>query len=163
MKSEFIDIRRCPGKTARMNTTNAQNPANTEILRQAMTEVLANGNVTALESVLGEGFVHHRPDSTSSKEEWIAAVRHALTPLAEMRFENLHLLADGDYVVMHSRRWLPGAGPGIVVIDIWRFADGRIVEAWEIIEPIAEASGHLAWWEPRDDGQGLSGRVPVTR
>jgi predicted SnoaL-like aldol condensation-catalyzing enzyme len=56
------------------------------------------------------------------------------------------LLADGDRVVMHSSRRLP-AGQRIVVVDIWRLEDGRIAEAWEIIEPVAHAAANFRWWE----------------
>ncbi|WP_196444002.1 nuclear transport factor 2 family protein [Planomonospora sp. ID67723] len=72
-----------------------------------------------------DGFVHHRPDVTSkTKAEWLAAVGAALIPLAGMHVEVRHVLADGDHVVMYSRRRLPGAEPGIAVVDIWRFDEG---------------------------------------
>jgi predicted SnoaL-like aldol condensation-catalyzing enzyme len=80
----------------------------------------------------------------------IADVRTALIPLAEMQVEVHHVLADGDYVVMYSRRWLPGAEPGIVVVDIWRFDDGVIAEAWEIIEPVGQVAANLMWWKSAD-------------
>jgi predicted SnoaL-like aldol condensation-catalyzing enzyme len=47
---------------------------------------------------------------------------------------------------MHSRRRLP-SGPEITVVDIMRFEDGLIAEAWETIEPTAEAVAHLTWWD----------------
>lgn len=58
------------------------------------------------------------------------------------------MLADGDHVVMHSRRWLPGAGAGIAGVDIWRLEDGLIAEGWEVIEPVAEVAANQVWWEP---------------
>ena len=142
MKSDFIDNRPGRGNTACMTTENKT------IVQQALAELITTGSVDGLEPLLRDDFVHHRPDSTSStKAEWLAAVSAALVPLAEMRVEISHVLADGEYVVMHSRRWLPDAGPGIAVVDIWRLADGLIAEAWEIIEPVAHAPGNLLWWE----------------
>ncbi|WP_086751258.1 nuclear transport factor 2 family protein, partial [Streptomyces scabiei] len=94
---------------------------NKSIARRALAELIETGSVDALEPLLSEDFVHHRPDATSStKAEWLAAVQAALSPLAGMRVEVHHLLADGDHVVMHSRRQLPDAGPEIAVVDIWR-------------------------------------------
>ncbi|SDL20338.1 nuclear transport factor 2 family protein [Nonomuraea jiangxiensis] len=122
---------------------------NKNIVQRALTELVGTGDVDALAPLLTDDFVHHRPDSTSStKAEWLAAVRAALIPLAGMQVEIQHVLADGDHVVMYSRRWLPGAEPGIAVVDIWRLDDGLIAEAWEIIEPVARATEHLTWWEP---------------
>ncbi len=40
------------------------------------------------------------------------------------------MLADGDHVVMHSRRRLPHAGAEIAVVDIWWIEGGRIAEGW---------------------------------
>ncbi|RJL27279.1 nuclear transport factor 2 family protein [Bailinhaonella thermotolerans] len=121
---------------------------NKDIVRQALTELIGTGDVGSLAPLLSEDFRHHRPDSTSStKTEWLDAVRAALVPLAGMRVEIMHVLAEGDHVVMHSRRHLPG-GPEITVVDIWRLDGGLIAEAWEIIEPAAQAQANLTWWEP---------------
>jgi Uncharacterized protein conserved in bacteria len=142
MKSDFIDNRRNGGNTAFMTTENKS------IVQRALADLVTTGDVDALERLLSGDFVHHKPDSTSStKAEWLADVRTALIPLAEMQVEVHHVLADGDYVVMYSRRWLPGAEPGIAVVDIWRFDDGLIAEAWEIIEPVAQVAANLMWWE----------------
>jgi len=120
---------------------------NKGIVERALAQLIGTGDVDALESLLSDDFVHHRPDSTSAtKAEWLAAVR--AVPIADLRVEVHHVLADGDHVVMHSRRWLPDAGPGIAGVDIWRFDDGLIAEGWEIIEPVAQAAANMVWWEP---------------
>lgn len=144
MKCEFIDS--CPGRgnTCTMTTENKN------IVRRALAGLVETGNVDTLASLLSDDFVHHRPDSTTStKSEWLAAVRTALGPTAGMRVDLLHLLADGDHVVVHSRRRLPDAGPEIVVVDVLRIEDGSIAEIWEVIEPVAHAPANLAWWEIR--------------
>lgn len=120
---------------------------NKSIVGQAFAGLVETGDVAAVERVLSDGFVHHRPDSTTStRTEWIAAMRASLERIAGMHVEVLHVLADGDHVVMHSRRRLP-SGPEITVVDIMRFEDGLIAEAWETIEPTAGAATHLTWWD----------------
>ncbi|MCF2533768.1 nuclear transport factor 2 family protein [Yinghuangia soli] len=119
---------------------------NKAVVQQALAALLASGDVDALASVLTDDFVHHRPDASAGKEEWLAAVRAAYGHIAGMQVDVGHMLADGDLVMLHSRRRLPEGGPEITVVDIWRFAGGRIAEAWEIIEPTAEAAAHMAWW-----------------
>lgn len=143
MKCDFIDDRRDRGNTASMTTDNKS------IVQRALATLLGTGSVDAVEPLLSEDFVHHRPDSTSSiRTQWLAAVQAALTPLAGMRVEVRHLLADGDHVLMHSRRQLSHAGPEITVVDIWRIEEGLIAEGWETIEPVARAAADLTWWEP---------------
>lgn len=117
------------------------------VVQRALAGLIETGDVETLASSLSDDFVHHRPDSTSTRAEWLAAVRAALGPTAGMQVEILHLLSDGDHVVVHSRRRLPDAGPEIVVVDVLRIADGLIAEGWEIIEPVDQAAANLTWWD----------------
>ncbi|MEW2145047.1 nuclear transport factor 2 family protein [Micromonospora vinacea] len=121
---------------------------NKNIVGRALAGLVDTGDVDTLASFLSEDFIHHRSDSTTStRTQWLAAVRAALGPTAGMRVDILHLLADGDHVVVHSRRRLPDAGPEIVVVDVLRVADGLIAEVWEVIEPAARAAANAAWWD----------------
>lgn len=141
MKRDFIDNRSGGGNTAPMT--------NKELVERALAGLLETGDVDTLGQFLGDDFVHRRPGlDAATKGEWLAAVRAALVPLAGMRVDIHHVLADGDHVVVHSRRRLPGPGPEITVVDIWRLADGRIVEGWEVIEPTAQSLKNLTWWAP---------------
>lgn len=145
MKSEFIDNRCDRGNTAPMTTENKI------IVQRALAGLLETGDVDALAPFLSDDFVHHRPGTVAStKVEWLNAVRDALVPLVGMQVEIHQVLADGDHVMMYSRRWLPDAGPQIAVVDIWRIDDGLIAEAWEIIEPVAQVAANLTWWEPAE-------------
>ncbi|WFE43523.1 nuclear transport factor 2 family protein [Verrucosispora sp. WMMD1129] len=122
---------------------------NKTIVQRALAGLIETGDVDALAQLLKDDFVHHRPGSiTSTKREWLAAVRAALVSLADMRVEIHQVLADGDHVVVYSRRWLPDAGPEIAVVDIWRIDDGLVAEGWEIIEPVAQVAANLTWWAP---------------
>lgn len=121
---------------------------NKSIVGRALAGLVDTGDVDTLASFLSEDFIHHRSDSTTStRTQWLAAVRAALGPTTGMRVDVLHLLADGDHVVVHSRRRLPEAGPEIVVVDVLRIADGLIAEGWEVIEPAARAAVNDAWWD----------------
>ncbi|MFJ9387917.1 nuclear transport factor 2 family protein [Nocardioides sp. NPDC101246] len=116
-------------------------------LTAAFAGLVATGDVEPVERLLRPDFVHHRPDATTStKEQWLAAVRSSLERIGGMEVEVEHVLATDEHVVMHTRRRLPD-GPEITVVDICRFEDGMIAEIWEIIEPAAEAAAHLSWWD----------------
>jgi predicted SnoaL-like aldol condensation-catalyzing enzyme len=122
---------------------------NKTLVQQAFAVLLETGDVDALAPSIRDDFVHHRPGTTTStKPEWLAAVRAAQPPLDGMRVEILQLLADGDHVVVHSRRRLPG-GPEVTVVDIIRLDAGLVAEAWEIIEPVSQVTANLSWWNPR--------------
>ena len=148
MKRHVIDRPGTPTNTRAMSThTTAE--ANKKLVQEGLATLLEAGSPDSLAHLLTDDFRRRRPDGTSlGKEEWLAAVRAAFVPLAGMRVEVRHLLADGDHVMIHTQRSLPDGGPEIAVVDLWRFEDGLVAEAWEIIEPVAEATAHLSWWDP---------------
>jgi predicted SnoaL-like aldol condensation-catalyzing enzyme len=126
---------------------------NKSIVQRALAGLIETRDVEAVAPFLSDDFVHHKPDSTTStKAEWLAAVGAALVPLAAMQVVILHMLADGDHVVVHSRRRLPDPGPEITVVDICRIDDGLIAEVWEIIEPAAQVAANKVWWQPAGGG-----------
>jgi predicted SnoaL-like aldol condensation-catalyzing enzyme len=51
--------------------------------------------------------------------------------------------ADGDYVVPHSR-WhgLSDSPRGEAVVDIYRWENGKVVEHWDVIQPIPETAAN---------------------
>lgn len=118
---------------------------NKQIIQRALAALAQTADASALEPFLHADFVHHRPDGASNKAQWLAAVR--AVPLAALRVEVHHLLADGAFVVMHSRRSLADGGPEIAGVDIWRVENGLIAEGWEILEPVHEAATHFLWWK----------------
>jgi predicted SnoaL-like aldol condensation-catalyzing enzyme len=68
-----------------------------------------------------------------------AAAVEALTPKfdgsPDARFEVQRSLVDGDLAMVHVRASRPGS-PDAAVADIYRFEDGRIVEHWDVLQPV---------------------------
>lgn len=146
MNSHVIDAGPRPEHTGTMTMQSTPTDV-VNSLTTAFGGLVATGDVGPVEELLRPDFLHHRPDGTSStKEQWLAAVRASLERIDGMEVEVKHVLACDDHIVMHTRRRLPD-GPEITVVDICRFEDEMIAEAWEIIEPTAEAAAHLTWWD----------------
>jgi predicted SnoaL-like aldol condensation-catalyzing enzyme len=123
---------------------------NKHIVQQALAALVEAGDVDALAGSLSDDFRHHRPDATTKTQaEWLAAVGAAMGPTVGMQIDILHVLSEGDHVVVHSRRRLPEAGPEVVVVDILRLENGLVAEIWETIEPVADAAANVAWWQGR--------------
>lgn len=47
---------------------------------------------------------------------------------------------DGDYVICHYNVRRGEGDPGLAVIDILRFEDGKLAEHWDVIQPVPEQS-----------------------
>ena len=95
-----------------------------------------NRDVEGVMAYLGETYIQHNP--------WVAdgpaAFRRFVTYLRENypdgRNEVKRAIADGDLVALHvhSRR-VPGE-EGRAIVDIFRVEDGKVVEHWDVIQPI---------------------------
>lgn len=110
---------------------------NKSIVEQALSELFGDGGVDAAALYLRDDFVDHGPGVVAStKADWIATVRDL--PVADMKLEVHHVLAEGDLVTMLSRRWLPWEARWIAVVDIYRLEDGLIVEHGEVFQPLPE-------------------------
>jgi hypothetical protein len=64
-------------------------------------------------------------------------------PIIRTRGEIKRVFADGNYVILHSR-WhgLSDNPRGEAVVDIFRLENGKMVEHWEVIQPIPEMAAN---------------------
>ena len=61
----------------------------------------------------------------------------------DARYEIKRVFADGDYVILHSH-WhgLSDNPRGEAVVDIFRLEGGKVLEHWDVIQPIPETSAN---------------------
>jgi predicted SnoaL-like aldol condensation-catalyzing enzyme len=58
--------------------------------------------------------------------------------------EVVRLVSEGDFVAVQSNfRPAPGL-PAMLVLDLFRLKDGRIVEHWDALQQVYEPPVHLA-------------------
>ncbi|MFD8250624.1 nuclear transport factor 2 family protein [Nocardia sp. NPDC059691] len=109
---------------------------NRELLLNGFTEFAA-GNVDVLRTLLHDDFLEHSPGNPSGKDAFIEFIAQA--PVAGSKLELARVIADDEYVVMHYRMIPPGdEEPDLAVVDIWRVADGKIVEHWDVVQTVPE-------------------------
>ncbi|WP_043434991.1 nuclear transport factor 2 family protein [Arthrobacter sp. I3] len=95
----------------------------------------------AFDFLVAEDYRQHNPTIPDGPE---AAVR-MLTPKfdgsPDSRFEVQRILVDGDLALVHVRASGPGR-PDAAVTDIYRFENGRIVEHWDVLQPVPQDPVH---------------------
>jgi predicted SnoaL-like aldol condensation-catalyzing enzyme len=95
----------------------------------------------AFEKHVAPDYIQHNPGIADGRE---AAIR-ALTPMfsrPEARFEVKRILVDGDLAAIHLLGRGDPATPGAAVADIYRLEDGKIVEHWDILQPMPTKSAN---------------------
>ena len=93
----------------------------------------------AFEKHVAPDYIQHNPGVADGRDAAIAA----LDPMFSnpgARFEVKRILVDGDFAVIHLFGKGDPATRGAAVADIYRLKDGKIVEHWDVLQPMPETS-----------------------
>ena len=104
-------------------------------------KLAASGKVReAYSKFIGAGFRHHNPFFEGSAEALMAGMEENARQNPGKVLEVKLAVAEGELVVVHSHvRQKPG-DPGASVVHIFRFEKGRIVELWDLGQPVPDKS-----------------------
>jgi predicted SnoaL-like aldol condensation-catalyzing enzyme len=116
----------------------AQEEANAQLILDLFNKVLIPMDKTLVDDFIAEDYLQHSSLAEPGREPlkaWLEFVRKE-TPHATQKI--YRIFAEDDHVVTHQHvtRW-PG-DPGFAVCDIFRIADGKIVEHWDVLQEIPE-------------------------
>jgi predicted SnoaL-like aldol condensation-catalyzing enzyme len=89
---------------------------------------------------IGANFKHHNPFFEGTAEALQAAMNASAKQNPAKTMEVKRVIADGDFVVVHSHVRQNPNDLGAVVVHIFRFENGCIVELWDLGQPIPEKS-----------------------
>lgn len=120
--------------------------SNAEIMRNAMTNIVQEGDVSHLDEAFASDFMgHDTAGETFTLDDFRWGVREMLDAFSERQVEIADQVAAGDKVV--TRYVVSGRHTGayrgipptqrtfqMTGISIDRFASGRIIESWEITD-----------------------------
>lgn len=110
--------------------------ANHDLVVEMYHNVLIAMDSTKVDSYIAPDYIQHSSlaePSVQALKDFLDGVRGE-SPDAR---QTLHRsFVDGDHVIchVHVERW-PG-DPGLAVVDIFRVADGKIVEHWDVIQDV---------------------------
>jgi predicted SnoaL-like aldol condensation-catalyzing enzyme len=104
-------------------------------------KLAASGKVReAYSKFVGVGFRHHNPFFKGSAETLMAGMEEDARQNPSKVLEVKRVIAEGELVAVHSHvRQKPG-DLGAAVVHIFRFEKGRIVELWDLGQPVPEKS-----------------------
>jgi len=104
-------------------------------------KLAASGNVReAYSKFVGPGFKHHNPYFEGSAETLMTAMEENARQNPNKSLEVKRAIAEGDLVAVHSHVRLKPEDRGGAVVHLFRFEDGRILELWDLGQPLPEKS-----------------------
>ena len=120
------------------DATTAQQEANRQTVLAFYEKGLNQKDADAALAYVGDRYTQHNPNAQDGPEgfrKFIALLRE--------KFPNSHSeikrsFVDGDYVVLHVHAVREPGTNGNAIVDIFKLENGKIVEHWDVGQPIPE-------------------------
>lgn len=111
-----------------------------EFRRNAAVEFLrvaSSGRIReAYEKFIAPDFKHHNPHFRGDAASLRAAMEEDAVAHPNKVLKVQHAIAEGDLVAVHSWVRMTGNDAGYALVHIFRFAGDRVVELWDMAEPV---------------------------
>lgn len=91
---------------------------------------------------VGPTYRQHNPTAADGKEAAIKALSGFVATMPGMHYDFKRVLVDGDLVAVHAHVTMGPSDRGMAVVDIFRFDNGKIVEHWDVAQPVPEKSAN---------------------
>lgn len=95
----------------------------------------------AFETYVVPDYIQHNPGVPDGREAAIALLQPMFSD-RNRSFEVRKIIVDGDLAAIHIFARPDPAARGAAVADFYRLKDGKIVEHWDVIQPIPEKSAN---------------------
>ncbi|SHG53515.1 nuclear transport factor 2 family protein [Ornithinibacillus halophilus] len=103
--------------------------------------LVASGKVReAYEQHVASTFIHHNPFFQGDRESLILAMEEDAAQNPDKSLEVKHAIAEDDLVTVHSHMKQQDNTPGYSLVHIFRLDENKIVELWDITQPVPEES-----------------------
>jgi uncharacterized protein YndB with AHSA1/START domain/predicted SnoaL-like aldol condensation-catalyzing enzyme len=89
---------------------------------------------------IAPGFRHHNPFFRGDAESLLHAMEENAAQNPDKVVEVQRALEDGDLVAVHSRVQQKPGDPGAATVHIFRFEGDRVVELWDMGQPVPDSS-----------------------
>lgn len=91
--------------------------------------------------VVAEDYIQHNPQVPDGKAPFVGYFTDFFKENPESRARIVRSATDGDLVYLHINSTNGADDRGEAIVDIFRVEDGKIVEHWDVIQPVpAEAA-----------------------
>jgi predicted SnoaL-like aldol condensation-catalyzing enzyme len=96
----------------------------------------------AFETWVDPGYIQHNPMAATGRDAAIAFLEPFFTNNPTMRYSIERIIADGNLVAVHAHGKFSAEDPGMAVIDILRVEGCKVMEHWDVVQPVPEKAAN---------------------
>jgi predicted SnoaL-like aldol condensation-catalyzing enzyme len=92
----------------------------------------------AVEKYVGGSYRQHNPNAADGSLAFIDFVSSFAKTNPGLKVDIKRMIAEGDLVVTHVHIKTSEKDRGLAAIDIFRLENGKVVEHWDVVQPVPE-------------------------
>jgi predicted SnoaL-like aldol condensation-catalyzing enzyme len=96
----------------------------------------------AIARYVGSKYIQHNPMAGDGPGPFIEFVKAYTGQFPELNVDIKRVIAEGDLVVTHSLLKTSPEDRGTAAVDIFRLEDGKVVEHWDVLQPVPESAAN---------------------
>jgi predicted SnoaL-like aldol condensation-catalyzing enzyme len=114
-----------------------------QVVTRFMDEFYVQKHVrSAFERWVAPSYIQHNPFAQTGRDAAIAFLEPFVAANPDLKTEIKRVIADGNLVAVHSHGWSAPGKPGMAVVDIFRVRGCRVMEHWDVVQPVPEKSSN---------------------
>ena len=90
----------------------------------------------------GPKYIQHNPGAPDGIEGFKTSLGFLKEKFPNSKSEIKRVLADGDFVILHVHAVREPGTRGNAIVDIFKLENGKVVEHWDVIQPIPEKAAN---------------------
>ncbi|MBR1226071.1 MULTISPECIES: nuclear transport factor 2 family protein [unclassified Bradyrhizobium] len=116
----------------------AQQEANRKAVLDFYEKGLNQKDADGAIAYMGDRYVQHNPNAADGPEGFRKFIGFLREKFPNSRSEIKRSFVDGDYVILHVHAIREPGTRGSAIIDVFKLENGKIVEHWDVVQPIPE-------------------------
>lgn len=119
-----------------------QERRNLRLILEVYAQVLSPLDASRVHEFFASDYVQHSPAAADGAEGLKVFLTWSRTQSKQVEFRVKRVFADGDFVIAHVHAIPHPGNRGSALVDIFRIFNGKIVEHWDVVQPIPASAPH---------------------